>query len=140
MCQDDGSEPVEDAEILYRRVPACYMSESDPRPSPQAFHPQQRDTAGLSMFRAKYRNAADVARGASKQPYYVAVVKASDLRRHGMTIVPRVETGGPGHVEIPELNYADRHSDRSLELKVLLVEKLSTIEGPFTAHLHGSKS
>jgi len=57
----DGSEPVADHEILYRRIPATsgfYDPRVDPNPSPLAFRPTQLDTTGLSLSRAKYKLTA----------------------------------------------------------------------------------
>ena len=55
----DGSEPIADHEIPYRRIPAAsgfYDPLVDPNPSPMAFRPTTQDTTGLSLSRAKYKS------------------------------------------------------------------------------------
>jgi hypothetical protein len=62
----DGSEPVADHEILYRRIPATsgfYNPHIDPNPSPLAFRPTQLDTTGLSLSRAKYKTLEQAGQG-----------------------------------------------------------------------------
>ncbi len=53
----DGTEPIDDMEILYRRIPVSqgyYDPKVDSKPSPLAFKPTKSDTTGLSLYRAKY--------------------------------------------------------------------------------------
>jgi hypothetical protein len=55
----DGTEPIEDDEYLYRRIPLAYfdVNQGD-EPSPHAFHPRQYDETGISVFRARYTTTA----------------------------------------------------------------------------------
>jgi len=80
----EGSEPVADHEILYRRIPATggfYDPHVDPNPSPLAFRPTQLDTTGLSLSRAKYKTLEQAGQGREGKQYFVAVLRAGDLRR-----------------------------------------------------------
>jgi hypothetical protein len=100
----DGSEPVADHEILYRRIPATsgfYDPHVDPNPSPLAFRPTQLDTTGLSLSRAKYKTLEQAGQGREGKPYFVAVLRAGELRRLGMEIVPRPLDDDPGHFAFP---------------------------------------
>jgi hypothetical protein len=64
MTTSQGSEPISDDELLYRRVPASlnlYDPISKPNLLPDAFRPNANDITGLSVYRAKYNLS-------SKQP------------------------------------------------------------------------
>jgi len=121
----DGAEPIEDDECLYRRVRLDYY---DPKqadePSPLAFHPRDYDQTGISVFRAKYTTPELVAQNDRGKRYYVAVLRAGDLRAHGIHVVPRPEGHPSGHAEIPELTYENRRTDAAEEAKQLLARKL----------------
>lgn len=131
----DGSEPIADHEILYRRIPAAsgfYDPHVDPNPSPLAFRPTQLDTAGLSLSRAKYKTLEQAGQGREGKQYYVAILRAGELRRLGMEIVPRPLDDDPGHCEIADLTFANRKSMPFAEWQALLAEQLCLrVEGPF---------
>ena len=131
----DGSEPIADHEILYRRIPAAsgfFDPSVDPRPSPLAFRPTKNDTTGLSLSRAKYTALETAGRGREGKQYYVAVLRTGELRRLGMDVVPRPLEGDPGHCEIAELTFANRKAMPFAEWQALLAEQLCLrIEGPF---------
>ena len=131
----DGSEPVADHEILYRRIPATsgfYDPHGDPNPSPLAFRPTHLDTTGLSLSRAKYQTLEQAGQGREDKQYFVAVLRAGELRRLGMEIVPRPLDDDPGHCEIAELTFANRKSMPFAEWQALLAEQLCLrVEGPF---------
>ena len=131
----DGSEAIADHELLYRRIPAAsgfYDPQADPNPSPLAFRPTQQDTTGLSLSRAKYKNPEQAARGREGKRYYVAVLRAGELRRLGMDVVPRPLADDPGHCEIMELSFANRKAMPFAEWQALLAEQLCLrVEGPF---------
>jgi hypothetical protein len=128
---DDGSEPIADDEILYRRVPLVHYS-ADGGLVDQAFAPHKiRDATGISISRAKYKSIEEAARGGSGKPFYVAVMQAVILRQHGIEPVPRPIVDDPGHAELPDLNAANCRSDRTLELQRVLVELTLRVEGPF---------
>lgn len=131
----DGREPIEDDELLYRRVPEhppFYDPATDPKPTPQAFRPHRKDTAGLSVYRAKYKTPEQVAVNPRGKRYYVAVLRAGDLRDGGIEVVPRPESEDPGHAVLPQLTYENRQTDAAEEAAVLLAEKLCLeVKGPF---------
>lgn len=133
MATADGAEPVADDELLYRRVPAVRHWYSAGKLSPQAFHPdKERDGDGISLWRAKHKTIGEAAMGRPGKLYYVAVLRAADLRRHGIEIAPSVEHGVPGHVSIPALNSRSRHSERAQAMEGLLAAELTLqVEGPF---------
>jgi len=135
MTISPGTEPIGDDELLYRRIPASlnlYDPTAAPHLLPDAFRPNANDTTGLSVYRAKYKSALEAARGRPGKVYYVAVLRAGDLRAREIEISPRPLEGDPGHAEKPGLTYQDRKTDRALEWKVLLSQELCLrVEGPF---------
>ena len=135
MLPLDGTEPIDDDEFLYRRIPVSqnwYDPQVDSRPSPEAFRPTQFDKTGLSLSRGKYKSIEDAARGMEGKKYYIAILRAGDLRAIGIPVEPRPQPNDPGHAEIPGLTYDNRKTDRALEWKVLLAQQLCLrVEGPF---------
>lgn len=135
----DGSEPIADHEILYRRIPAAsgfYDPLVDPNPSPLAFRPTKQDTTGVSLARAKYTDLEQAGRGREGKQYYVALLRAGELRRLGMDVVARPLEDDPGHCEIAELTFANRKAMPFAEWQALLAEQLCLrIEGPFPHEL-----
>jgi len=131
----DGTEPIDDDEILYRRIPALpnyYNPEDLPPVAVLAFHPRKEDETGLSIYRAKYKNIGEVAQNPYGKKYYVAVMRAGDLRETAIEVVPRpILPDDPGHAEIPSLNFADRYSQRAKEQKKRLAHELCAVEGPY---------
>lgn len=76
-----GSEPISDDELLYRRVPIRWYDPSTGRPFDEAFAPhKENDLTGLSVSRAKYKSIEQAARGMPGKRYYVATLRAGDLR------------------------------------------------------------
>jgi hypothetical protein len=104
MSQADPSDPIDDEEYLYRRVPVKSGWIKDQRVDPHAFRPNQNDTTGLSLERERFASPEDVARGRNRQDYYVARVKARHIRDLGLVPVAR-PSDRPGHVELPGLTY-----------------------------------
>lgn len=131
----DGTEPIADDEILYRRVPVqpeYYNPALDSKPRPEAFRPRKDDTTGLSVYRAKYKSIEDVAENPRGKRYYVAVMRATDLREHGIKVLPRPVPDDPGHAEIPSITHENRRTPAAREQQLLLAEKLCyRIEGPY---------
>lgn len=137
---DHGIDPIADEELLFRRVPAS-MRWYDPTTGalrPEAFGPhKQRDATGISVSREKYKSIEEFARGQPGKSYYVAVLRAGDLRRNGIEVVPRPETPtgyDPAHAELPVLNASNYKADETLERQwVLAVELCLRVEGPFSS-------
>lgn len=130
----DGSEPVADDEILYRRVPQSTGWYSPDRGlRPEAFGPRKDDVTGISLWRARYKSIEDAAVGRPGKSYYVAVLRVGDLRQEGIEVVPRPLENDPGHAELPQLNAQNRKSDETLERQRLLVELTLQIVGPFSS-------
>jgi len=70
--------------------------------------------------------------GAGKE-YYVAVVRARDIRAAGMEVASRPLSDDPSHAEITSLTYDNRKSKHAIEWRVLLAEQLCLqVEGPLT--------
>ena len=135
----DGTEPVADEELLYRRIPVSqhwYDPAAGPQPLLQAFRPRTDDVTGLSVMRGEpYNTAEQAAQGSSKSGYYVAVLRVGDLRAHGIEVVPRPVEGKQGHAEITNLTAANRDSDKAKRIMELLAEQLCLrVEGPFHVH------
>ena len=137
MSSPDDSEPVGDDELLYRRIPAAlnlYDPQTEPHLLPDAFRPNEHDTTGLSVYRARFKTLDEAARGREGKQYYVAVLRAGDLRSRGIEVVARPREGDPGHAEIPGLTHQTRKTDQALEWKVILAHQLCLrVEGPFPA-------
>ncbi len=129
-------EPIEDDEVLYRRVPASQGWWNAARPedglSPQAFHPNRNDTDGISLFRAKHTSIEQAASGRPGKSYFIAVLNASDLKQAGIAIRATPTKEAPGHASLPELNYANRRSPEAKRLEGLLARALCLkVKGPF---------
>jgi hypothetical protein len=131
MPGQDGTDPVGNDELLYRRVPVIWCDQNGV--SPEAFAPREDDVSGISFYREKYKSLQEVAKGKSKKGYFVAVFRARDLRDHGLAVVPRPnEEDDPGHVELPSLRYENRRTPEASQQKVLLATRLCLrVEGPF---------
>jgi hypothetical protein len=134
--QPAADEPIGDDEVLYRRIPVSqnwYDPQVSLNPLPTAFRPHRDDSTGLSVLRGSPFNTAEqAAQGPSPSGYYVAVLRAGDLRAHGVEVVPRPIEGVSGHAEIANLTAANRDSDETKSLMVLLARKMCLrVEGPF---------
>jgi len=134
----DGTESIDDNELLYRRVPVVpeyFNSDIDPTPTPQAFRPRASDTTGLSVSRAKYKTPEQAALNDRGRKYYIAVLRAGDLRAHNIEVEPRPQPpDDPGHAELPGRRYDNRKEDSVEEAKVRLAQELCLrMEGPFPA-------
>ena len=100
---------------------------------PTAFRPRRDDTTGLSLVRGEpYNTAEQAASGPSKVGYYVAVLRAGDLRQNGIQVDSRPVEGISGHAEITNLTAANRDSEEARNATVLLARELCLrVEGPF---------
>lgn len=131
MSADDGTEPVADDELLYRRIPVSKGWYSASGLSPEAFDPLKDETTGISVSRGKYKSIEEAAKGKSKRGYFVAVLRAGDLRKHGIEVVPRPEPNDPGHAELPDLTCSNRLDPETQERKVCLAKLPLRFHGPF---------
>jgi hypothetical protein len=131
MSADDGTEPVADDELLYRRIPVSKGWYSEGGLSPEAFDPLKDENTGISVYRDKYKSIEEVAQGKSKKGYFVAVFRAGDLREHGIEVAPRPESNDPGHAELPDLTCLNRLEPKTQERKVRLAKSWLRVEGPF---------
>ena len=140
MPERDGTEPIADDELLFRRIPDSqgWYDPAQQRPlSPEAFRPnKERDVAGISLWRSAYRSASEVTAGQPGKVYYVAVLRMGDLRARGIQVLPDVGPNdprrGPGHAVIPAMSSANRRSAEVTQLKTVLAEELTIrVEGPF---------
>jgi hypothetical protein len=120
-----GSEPVDDDELILRRIPDAQVERSSsPRPSPIAFQPhRENDRRGISFSRAKYSTAEQVARGGLRRPArFVAQFSVRALRASGVDVEPDPTPDNPGHCVAPALRSDTRGTNRTLELQRLLAE------------------
>lgn len=118
MPGHDGTEPVGDDELLYRRIPVSMGWYTKRGLSPEAFHPRKNETSGISLFRNKYKSIQEVARGKSGGGYFVSVLRAGDLIREGIEVVPRPKPPNDlGHVELPGLTRDNRRTPEAYESK-----------------------
>jgi hypothetical protein len=129
----EGDEPVEDAEVLYRRVPELKMDLARRRPLDVGFRPHpEKDHDGISLFRAKYHPPKDLRGRQSRRPCWFAVLVAVDLRRIGLGPVPRPIPEAKGHVTVPELNSSNGKTDQALKWQQQLADEITReVLGPF---------
>ena len=124
---------IADDEYLYRRVPLnpdYFTPGLGVPPSPLVFKPYPRDTNGLSLDRAKdvtLKQSAASPSGSQKK-YLVARVRAGDLRKEGMIV--ELDPDKPGHVLIPNLDYAHRRGKREDEWQVKMATELCEVFDP----------
>ena len=135
---DHEIDPIADEELLFRRVPAStgWYDQTTSALNAEAFGPsKKRDTTGISVSREKYKSIEEAAHGQPGKSYYIAVLRAGDLRRHGIEVVPRPETPtghDPAHAELPGLNASNYNTDETVEWQRVLAEELCLrVEGPF---------
>jgi hypothetical protein len=132
---DDGTEPVADDELLYRRISVAsgwYSPAAGLKGAAFAPH-KTEDETGLSVWRAKYKTVERAARGRAGKSYYVAILRAGDLTQRGIEVVPHPLSDGPGHAELPNLTSANRKTDRTRELERIRVDWCRSVEGPFAS-------
>jgi len=132
MPTNDGTEPIADDELLYRRIPVSMNWYTVAGLVPDAFCPRKNEVTGISVYRAKYTSLEEAAKGQSKRGYLVAVLNAGELRKNGISVEQRPEPGDPGHAELSDLTCENRDTTETLERMVLLATKLTrTVQGPF---------
>ncbi len=128
--------PIDDSEILYRRIPVSKEWYQKGIVYAEAFEPRPEELTGLSLFRKRFKSIEAVSRGLAKQGYFVASLKVADIRAAGISVVPRPETSDgwdDAHVELPELTGNVRGSDSAEEMQSKLAEIAMQlpVEGPF---------
>jgi hypothetical protein len=135
MADFDTIGPIDDDEILYRRIPLStgwFQPDKEPSLEPEAFRPTRLDSSGISVSRQKYTSLEQAARGQPGKVYYVAVLRAGELRSAGMELTANPVEGNPGHAEISSLRYENRKSRQAMEWRFLLAHRLCLrVEGPF---------
>lgn len=137
MADGDGTERIGDDELLFRRIPASMRWVVAGTLSPEAFRARPDDLTGISLSREKFNSIQGAAQGPSSQGYFVAVLRAGDLRSKGIEPSPAPLPGDPGHAEIGSLTYANRKSDSAIEQRNLLAGLCIRVEGPFPGHASG---
>ena len=132
MCLDrQGDEPVEDDEIIYRRIPVSTGWYSQNGLSPQAFDARDDELTGISFCRAKYNTVEDAAAGPSKKGYYVASFRVGELRKAGILVEQRPCKEVAGHTELPQFTCETNELNETLELRSLLASLAIDVQGPF---------
>ena len=124
----DGTEPIADDELLFRRIPPktnWYNPAKSPKPDHRAFGPQENDETGLSLDRQKYNDTPqEAARKGRGAQYYIAVLRAGDIRARGLRVEPRPRPADPGHAEISDLTYECKKTTESLNAQQTLAAEL----------------
>ena len=131
---DDGSEPIAEDELLYRRISekSGWYNESTREIDPQAFAPHPtEDRTGISLSRGKYKTVSQAAVGRPGKRYFVAILRAVDLMNAGIGISPEPSPDDPGHAVLPELNSGNRKEDRTESLQEILAGIVIDVDGPF---------
>ena len=130
----DGTERIEDDELLYRRIPKPWFDSSiSPFPSSQTFRPNEKDISGLSLTRAKYISPEKFAELGRGKQYYIAILCAGDLRLHGIEVESKpLLPDQPGHSELPGLTWENHKNVEQEKWKKLMAEELCLeIKGPY---------
>lgn len=136
---DQIPDAIADDELLYRRVPAStgWFDPATRLVKPEAFDPHKtNDATGLSVWRAKYKSIEQAGLGRAGKQYYVAVLKAGDVRQAGLSVVPQpnIPDGyDASHAELPDLNSGNRKSDLVQQQKRILTKLCIEVAGPFNA-------
>jgi hypothetical protein len=121
-------EPVGHEESVLRRIPMSFYEEGLPTPIQRAaFRPNEQDTTGLSVYRARFVSSySDVLRNVKpekREKYYICRLCARDLFALNLTVVPDPDPEDiPGHCIIPELSwqkYQDEY-ERLAEIQLQL--------------------
>lgn len=136
MSGHEGTEPVGDDELLFRRVPVSKRWFDANGLSPEAFDPREDEATGISVFREKYTTIEKAAAGKSKRGYFIAVFRASDLRKCGIEVVPRPGLDDPGHAELPDLTCSNRLASEALERKLRLSKLYLQSKARLSRHRH----
>jgi len=128
--------PVDDEELLYRKVSVRSKWWHNGVLSSEAFNPNKNDATGISVFRAVFRSVEDAAKGPSPDGYYVVVLQTGELRARGIQVNPQPDVDGiwdDSHAELPQIRIATKRSTEVEELKQMLVEfaKHRPVQGPF---------
>ena len=128
MLQVEPMARVEDEEYLYRRIPVKTRWFWDGVVRREAFRPNERDGTGLSLERAIFCSPEEAAAyGTNPSGYYIAKIKAGDIRTLGLDVLPK-PSGHPGHAELPGLNHRTGKTSQAKEWQVQLAD-LATREG-----------
>lgn len=134
MSESELGVPIDDDELLLRRIPASqnWVSADKASVDPLAFRPSERDVSGLSFGRAKYNTPVqEAAKGGHGKQFYVAVRSVDRMRGAGMQVVGKPLTDDLGHAEVADLTFTNRRSDRVRELVQRLRACVVEIQGPF---------
>jgi len=122
---------IADDEILYRRVPLAWYDKTTGLLKDEAFAPHKtNDLTGLSLARERFKSLEQAAQGQPGKQYYVAVLRAADLRANEIRI-EQTPPEDPSHAELPDLNADNRKESRTLQLQRILVELVVSVLGPF---------
>jgi len=130
MPAKTGSDPVGDDELLYRRIRKDLYSEAGP--SPDAFRPTRHDETGLSVYRAALTSLTKAASGSPGKTYYVAVLRAGDLRNIGIVVTPAPLQDDPGHAELTNLTASNRRTAETADITAQMTRICREIHGPFS--------
>ena len=128
--------PVDDEELLYRRVSVRSKWWDNGALSAEAFSPNKRDTTGISVFRARFRSIEDAANGPSPDGYYVVVLHTGELRARGIQVSPQPDIDDvwdDSHAELPQIRIETKRTSDVEQLKQTLVEfaRHRPVQGPF---------
>ena len=135
----DDSQPVDQSESVYRRIPRVYFQPGLPVAFRIiAFRPSSNDTTGLSVFRAGFLNPVDTLANlepSKRREYFVVRLAVRDLLRLGLTVVPEPDPDGPpGHAVIPELSWqayqADKQRLKDIQLELAKLATTAIVHQP----------
>jgi hypothetical protein len=114
------TDPVSDDEFVYRRVLKDYYNEFPSCPRDRinrlAFRPTDRDTEGLSVYRALFVHPKELDVDSEGRPgrYYIARLAVGAVREMALSITPDPAEGPQGHSLIPEIRTRLKGRDKSL--------------------------
>ncbi len=135
MGEGCAAGPIGDDEILFRRIP---MSMEWYEPQEQVVHedaflPTKADGDGLSLMRAKFCPLEELAaRGRPGKQYYVACLRAGDIRAQGIEPKADPQPDDPGHALLPQMTRDNRKDDDTLERARILARLVTEVRGPIS--------
>ena len=114
--KDERDEVTVDEDVL-RRIHVRYKEHAGLPVSPAAFRPTDKDTDGISVYRALFASPTEIA----SPKHYVCELRVRELHQLELSVEPRPTPHPPrGHSVVPEINVVDyRGTEPKKRLKLI---------------------
>lgn len=140
MGEGCAAEPIRDDELLLRRIPTStqWYQPQEHVVYEDAFLPTKADDDGLSLMRAEFCPPEEfAAKGRQGKQYYVAQLRAADIRAQGIDLKADPQPDNPGHALLPQMTRDNRKDDQTLERARILARLVTKVSGPFSGRATG---